>query len=1308
MWLTIAGDVFVQGASKSLVASRIDLGGRGHPADGGPGAGVSNCDRTSGAGHGGAGGIGNTGALGGNPYGDFMAPTAMGSGGGTDTCSFTAGGAGGGVMRLSVAGMVVVDGTISSDGASPGGQAGGGAGGSIWIECANLSGGGVIRANGGSGSIGWSGGGSGGRIAVDCDSSSFDAANVRAFGGNGWEPGAAGTVWLDDGVAKLPLLKFGNGGLSGAVNEIVGTLVVPGDVLVSGGARVGAENADASMHLIIDGDARVLTGASFYADGRGHPSETGPGAGQTFCDRAGGAGHGGAGGTGFSGAAGGNPYGDFAQPIEMGSGGGSDPCGSTAIGGAGGGVLRISVAGSLTVDGEISADGISAANQAGGGSGGSIRIECGELSGPGNIRANGGSGNTGFSGGGGGGRIAIMADSITMPVTSLHSRGGMGWQSAGAGTIWIDDATAPRPVLRVDNGGLTAAAITEMGGSVHIPGDVVVTGAARVGPDHEDPSLHLTIDGDVSVQDGGSFFADGRGHPSDIGPGAGQPFCDRAGGAGHGGAGGTGLSGAAGGNPYGDFAQPIEMGSGGGADTCGSTALGGAGGGVMRLSIAGSLTVDGSISADGISALNQAGGGSGGSIWIECAELSGLGVFRANGGSGNLGFSGGGGGGRISIAASEVTMPEGSFLSQGGTGWQSAGAGTIWIDDAIAPRPVLRVDNGGLVAAAITEMGGSISIPGDVIVTGAARVGPDHEDPTLHLTIDGDVTVESGASFFANGRGHSAATGPGAGITICDRAGGAGHGGAGGTGNTGAAGGNTYGDFAQPITMGSGGGTDTCGGPMGGAGGGVLRLTIGGVLAVEGTISADGASPGGEAGGGAGGSVWIECAELNGLGVVRANGGNGNTGWSGAGGGGRIAITTGQNSMSFDAIESRGGTGWQSAGAGTIWIDDATALRPVLRVDNGGLAAAAITEMGGSVNVPGDVVVTGAARLGPDHEDPTLHLTIEGDVTVDAGASFFAVGRGHASTTGPGAGLTSCDRASGAGHGGAGGNGSHGLPGGGTYGDFAQPNTMGSGGGTDTCGGPLGGAGGGVMRLTINGTLTVDGVVDGDGISPGGQAGGGAGGSIWIECAGIFGSGIIRANGGSASPSFAGAGGGGRIAIYCCAVELPAGSITSNGGVGWQSGGDGTVAYFSDSITFASLPEAVIVERGESAVFSVSAAGDGGLAYQWFFDDELLEDGLDVSGATTEMLTISNVTCLGNAGLYRVQVTDACGSSFTPNAALIVPIAGDINGDCVVNGADLAIVLGSWGPCEGCPADVFPDGVVDGADLAVVLGNWSP
>jgi hypothetical protein len=50
-------------------------------------------------------------------------------------------------------------------------------------------------------------------------------------------------------------------------------------------------------------------------------------------------------------------------------------------------------------------------------------------------------------------------------------------------------------------------------------------------------------------------------------------------------------------------------------------------------------------------------------------------------------------------------------------------------------------------------------------------------------------------------------------------------------------------------------------------------------------------------------------------------------------------------------------------------------------------------------------------------------------------------------------------------------------------------------------------------------------------------------------------------------------------------------------------------------------------------------------------------------------------------------------------------VLGDLNGDGLVNGADLAILLGQWGGPG--TADFDGDGVVAGADLAILLGQWS-
>lgn len=51
-------------------------------------------------------------------------------------------------------------------------------------------------------------------------------------------------------------------------------------------------------------------------------------------------------------------------------------------------------------------------------------------------------------------------------------------------------------------------------------------------------------------------------------------------------------------------------------------------------------------------------------------------------------------------------------------------------------------------------------------------------------------------------------------------------------------------------------------------------------------------------------------------------------------------------------------------------------------------------------------------------------------------------------------------------------------------------------------------------------------------------------------------------------------------------------------------------------------------------------------------------------------------------------------------------LPGDLNGDGVVDGADIVIVLGWWGSANPI-ADIDGNGVVDGADLLIVLAYWT-
>jgi hypothetical protein len=90
---------------------------------------------------------------------------------------------------------------------------------------------------------------------------------------------------------------------------------------------------------------------------------------------------------------------------------------------------------------------------------------------------------------------------------------------------------------------------------------------------------------------------------------------------------------------------------------------------------------------------------------------------------------------------------------------------------------------------------------------------------------------------------------------------------------------------------------------------------------------------------------------------------------------------------------------------------------------------------------------------------------------------------------------------------------------------------------------------------------------------------------------------------------------------------------------------------------------------------------------------------------TSNTTKVAVVLCL----LFGVSATALAGD---------LPCPGNLNGDSVVDAADLALLLGAWGACpdpctpgdpaDTCPADLDGDCVVGAADLAFLLGSWGP
>lgn len=74
----------------------------------------------------------------------------------------------------------------------------------------------------------------------------------------------------------------------------------------------------------------------------------------------------------------------------------------------------------------------------------------------------------------------------------------------------------------------------------------------------------------------------------------------------------------------------------------------------------------------------------------------------------------------------------------------------------------------------------------------------------------------------------------------------------------------------------------------------------------------------------------------------------------------------------------------------------------------------------------------------------------------------------------------------------------------------------------------------------------------------------------------------------------------------------------------------------------------------------------------------------------------------------RARTTDVTVDNVVVHMVEEVVCPRDLNGDGIVNAADLAQLLGSWGPCDDCEADFNGDGMIDAADLAQLLGSWGP
>lgn len=517
---------------------------------------------------------------------------------------------------------------------------------------------------------------------------------------------------------------------------------------------------------------------------------------------------------------------------------------------------------------------------------------------------------------------------------------------------------------------------------------------------------------------------------------------------------------------------------------------------------------------------------------------------------------------------------------------------------------VLTVDNAELTA---TQIGGAdVVLQNDAVLTHplttAATVYGLNLDISGALIIDGTSRIDaSGRGYLPNRTTGNATTG------ASQNNNGGSHGGDAGPGNTGGTVAATYGNLFDPQEPGGGSGTYD----NGSSGGGLLRLKAGSVQ-LAGSILANGASGvsdyyGNGAGGGAGGGIRLETGNISGIGLITANGGNAvhspyYNRRGGNGGGGRIAVYyTDASGFDLSRITATKGVSNGEGGCGTVYLKSSADTLGTLVLNNRGRGPGRFTRLilptpgvfSGNVTIQeanvytedvsfsADTVTLADGALWTDDIDAdTLTLVdgallsslattgsaehrltiVAGTVTVDTSSRIDVTGHGYEAghTLGNTTSGASSANAGGshAGRGGAG-NGSSAA----TYGNAANPTTLGSGAGPWDSASP----GGGVVyltatRLVLDGLLLANGA-DGASSYYGNGAGGGGGGSVAVNVNVLQGSGAILATGGLAAygPHYnrrGGNGGGGRIAIHYInsgldlehALSVSPGSASGSGG----------------------------------------------------------------------------------------------------------------------------------------------------------------
>jgi hypothetical protein len=186
------------------------------------------------------------------------------------------------------------------------------------------------------------------------------------------------------------------------------------------------------------------------------------------------------------------------------------------------------------------------------------------------------------------------------------------------------------------------------------------------------------------------------------------------------------------------------------------------------------------------------------------------------------------------------------------------------------------------------------------------------------------------------------------------------------------------------------------------------------------------------------------------------------------------------------------------------------------------------------------------------------------------------------------------------------------------------------------------------------------------------------------------------------------------------------GDIAYPGGVaGWVFAEGGSIDLSIDGLTWITVPNATadggLPTLGWTDVAPYStAAGTQPTDPALPIDPQVNADSI-AGMSWQELLAVYGNSAggtridLADAGIASarfIRIRVAADAASVPEVDAVVAVRGarmlgDMNHDQRVNGEDLGMLLGAWGPCANCPADFNRDGHVGGSDLGLLLGNWS-